>query len=250
MKKVILLTLSFICFVELCFSIPVKEPITAINSGAVFDLTLTLNRSFNSVVIACADTEFIYLDIEDCMKADLSHTNWNEGSLLLRINRNQIQDITPSLPCEVFVDQRYMYKNNSDIGTVWDDEILRVIDLEPSHKQVVIAENRGHDSVGNANVVFAISNLSNTRLKYVDFSTRFYNRVDDLLRNDIGGYTSLKCRMTGFIEPGASQYGIWDGFYNSDVFYCDIPSVTLTYQNGSSVTYNKGSRSILLILKK
>lgn len=92
--------------------------------------------------------------------------------------------------------------------------------------------------VGGLEPTIGIANNSDSRIKYVNLTVSFYNRVGDRVNNEIGSYKNAKLQATGPIEAWEIGYFSWDPvFYASTATAMKIESVTIEYFGGKKKTY-------------
>lgn len=227
--KSIILMIVLLGVIVYSQAFPINDPIIGENYGnPKYNIQMTGNRSCKEIDIVCVDTLNIYMYIED--------------NVLLKIPRSQIVTITPELPMNSFV-----YKEYAEASTTWDDKNLKIFVIKPTNKYVVRASISEIDHCGGVSVDINLYNFSKNRLKYAIYTVKYYNAVNDLLLNDVGDYSSQRCKATGFIEPGTIDSGRWEGFYNSTADYIKIPSMTLIYSSGKQENFERNGVSMLLI---
>jgi hypothetical protein len=232
MKSVLIIV--FALFVLSMFAYPVDYPDIGEEWGYPnpdYDIVLTNGRLANQVSIVCVDSLAIYIEIDK--------------GILLKIPKSQVVSIDPILP-EGY--QSFTYKNYvEEYSKWWNTEKIRVVDLKPSCKYIVRARIIDIDICGGVSVNIKLYNLSKNRLKYALYTVKYYNAVNDLVSSEIGDYTWMRCKATGFIEPGTIDSGNWSGFYNSTARSVKISSLTLIYSSGNQETFQRNGTSILLI---
>lgn len=231
MKSVLIVV--FALLVLSMFAFPVDNPVIGEEWGYQnpdYDIVLNNGRLANQVSIVCVDSLAMYIEIDT--------------EILLKIPKSQVVSIDPALP-EGY--QSFVYKNYVEGYSKWNSDKIRIVDLKSSCKYIVRARISDIDSCGGVSVNISLYNLSKNRLKYALYTVKYYNAVNDLVSSEIGDYTSLRCKATGFIEPGTIDSGNWDGFYNSTARSVKISSLTLTYSSGNQETFQRNGTSLLLI---
>lgn len=220
MKKIIFILITLISYLH-CLAFPVNEPIIdELTYRNNYNLLLTNNRVINDGKIVCADSNNVYIEIED--------------EMMLSIPKSQIIKITPDLP------YLYGYFN-------WNEEKIRIFNLKPSCKYIIRAYINDVDCCGGVTISIELLNLSKNRLKYALYKVKYYNAVNDLIYDEIGDYSYLNCKATGFIEPGTWDSGNWTGFYNTTADHIRISSLTITYTDNTTAIFQRNNNSILLI---
>jgi hypothetical protein len=138
--------------------------------------------------------------------------------------------------------------NASEYPALYKAEAASMIaQLKQNHKYIVSARIIDIDSAGGVENVITITNLSQKRIKYATFSVSYYNRVGDRVSNDIGGFTSQNCKLTGYVEPGEKEISAWCGFYNYMAESIKVKTVTLVFSNGETVVLDRNSTSLLIM---
>lgn len=94
-------------------------------------------------------------------------------------------------------------------------------------------------------VRFEVYNPTKKTIKYISFTVRGYNPVDDPVRAKNGNY-SIALRGVGPIAPEENATYSWDYVWFSGAFdYAKITLITLTYMDGTTKTIEKPT-SIML----
>ena len=79
-------------------------------------------------------------------------------------------------------------------------------------------------------------------IKYINFTTQYYNAVGDVLYNDIDGERFINLKVTGPFKPGKKRTFYWDTvFYSGEgVHAIQLNSIKITYMDGKTenVKYN------------
>ena len=105
------------------------------------------------------------------------------------------------------------------------------------------------NSVGGVDVFIEFKNISNKSFKYITFSFRAYNRVNDPVLCSVRGNSKHSGKITGPIPPSKVQRGIWDNFwYNSTINYIKVEDVIIEFMDGSFQTINKSDMQKALCL--
>lgn len=95
------------------------------------------------------------------------------------------------------------------------------------------------NSVGGLEPTIFIANNSGKKIKYIYVNVSFYNAVGDKLRNDIGGYTTSKLKITGYINIWENKQYDWDPvFYEYSARKMKVETMTIEYSDGSKKTIN------------
>jgi len=223
-----ILLVSMICCIS---AFPVTEPIIGEKYGnPEYSIELSGNRVASDVSIVCADSLSIYVEISK--------------EVLLRIAKKQIVSISPELPQNM---DTFIYREYAESYDQWDSSSIRMIDLKPTCKYIVQAAINDIDSCGGVSVRIILRNLSKNRLKYAVYTVKYYNAVDDVLSSEISGNSSMRCKATGFIEPGTIDSGYWSGFYNTTASYLKITAITLTYASNKQEIFQRNSASVQII---
>ena len=76
------------------------------------------------------------------------------------------------------------------------------------------------NSAGGVNTYITWKNTSQKEIKYIVFSVQYYNRVKDVLKDDIDDSTTKRLKQTGPIPYGKGCY---------DVFVRDLDTATCSY---------------------
>lgn len=124
------------------------------------------------------------------------------------------------------------------------------------------------NNFGGVDTYITWKNVSNKEIKYVHFYVQYYNNVKDVLKDEIGGYTTTRLSATGPYPHGKGNYKIhsstgdssespyfsvssgynndkengwagryWDApFYNKTTKYIKMSKVEIEYLDGSSYT--------------
>ena len=104
------------------------------------------------------------------------------------------------------------------------------------------------NSVGGHDAHFRYVNKSNKTIKYLYWTGRFYNEVDDVVYCDIRDYSSFTGKDTGPVAPGETGGGMWDCvIYNWSAHYIKFSDISITYTDGS--TFSIGAGDIARLLK-
>lgn len=114
--------------------------------------------------------------------------------------------------------------------------------LKYNSKDFLIAYNGlDIDFCGGCTPKFKIYNLSKKTIKYIHIQIRYYNRVDDPVRDKISGNYIEKYNIVGPIEYlGNVDVYSWDSkFYNTTADYFVITSMTIQYMDKSSASFTK-----------
>ncbi|MEN6446020.1 MAG: hypothetical protein ABFC98_08285 [Candidatus Cloacimonas sp.] len=182
MKKIIFILITLISYLH-CLAFPVNEPVidelTYINN---YNLLLINNRVINDGKIVCADSNNVYIEIED--------------EMMLSIPKSQIIKITPDLPFNSFIYYDYLYGYCN-----WNEENIRIFNLKPSCKYIIRAYINDIDCCGGVTISIELLNLSKNRLKYALYNVKYYNAVNDLIYNEIGDYSYMHltiCHSYGY----------------------------------------------------
>jgi len=95
------------------------------------------------------------------------------------------------------------------------------------------------DSAGGANVNVNFINISNQPIKYALFDVIPYNRVGDVQRSDIGGYSKRTLENTGIFSPGRTNgYGRFERvWYNNGIWCMEITGITLVRMDDTEERY-------------
>lgn len=120
------------------------------------------------------------------------------------------------------------YKNDS--GSV----IKYKIKVSEKSKTALEKAYFSMDSAGGLEPTIFIANNSDKKIKYIYLTVSFYNSVGDKLRNDIGGYSDAKLKITGYIKPWESTWYEWDPvFYEHSASKMKIETMQIVYSDGS-----------------
>ena len=105
----------------------------------------------------------------------------------------------------------------------------------------LIYEEISVNSVGGTGPAFTIINGSQKSIKYISFTTKFYNRVNDIISDRITGNSLSTWTIQGpinYLEKDWLLSSSWSSlFYNGWAEYFKITSMTITYMNGTTKTY-------------
>ena len=89
------------------------------------------------------------------------------------------------------------------------------------------------NSAGGCDATVVYANRTDDVIKYISWTGRAKNAVGDYVRNEIGGGTTFKGRLTGPIEPGEINSATWDCIiYNVTADELVLTSATVTFMNG------------------
>ncbi len=229
--KCVYLSMVFVSMICCISAFPVNEPIIGEKYRSPdYSIELSGNRLVSDVSVVCADSLSIYVDISK--------------EVLLRIAKKHIVTISPELPQNM---DTFIYREYAESYDKWDSSNIRVIDLKPTCKYIVQADINDIDSCGGVSVNISLRNLSRNKLKYAVYTVKYYNAVNDVLSSEISGYSSMRCKATGFIEPGTINSGYWSGFYNSTAKYLKISALTLTFASNKQEVYQRNSASVQFV---
>jgi hypothetical protein len=92
------------------------------------------------------------------------------------------------------------------------------------------------NSAGGVNVDIFFQNISNRRIKYIYFTVTPYNKVDDIVRSEIGGKSNVVLEQVGYIEPErfSKDYEVWGNvWYNSTISYIKIVKIEIVFDDNS-----------------
>lgn len=118
-----------------------------------------------------------------------------------------------------------------------------------AYKRIAItfASLSSPNSVGGHDAHFTYINKSNKTIKYLYWTGRFYNDVDDIVYCNIRDYSSFTGKDTGPVAPGETGGGVWDCvIYNWSASYIKFSDISITYTDGSTFTIGAGDISKLL----
>jgi len=96
------------------------------------------------------------------------------------------------------------------------------------------------NSAGGVNAYINWQNISDKEIKYIAFTVTPYNRVNDIVRSEIGGKTTATLQDTGpfkvnQIVSGSYWENVW---YNSTIDHIVLTGIQVTFMDGSLVTYD------------
>lgn len=75
-------------------------------------------------------------------------------------------------------------------------------------------------------------------IKYIYFDVTPYNRVDDKQYCEIRYYSTRTCSLTGPFSEGSADCSYWDCvWYNRDIDYIVLNSISIEYMDGTSQVY-------------
>lgn len=192
-------------------------------------IVLSNNRIMDAETVVCADSANVYIEYR-----------YKEDRWLLSISKDQIVSISPPLPAEVYLGGFYSedYFQN-------EFSLERIRYLKPTHKYIVQSFIEEIDSYWGITVYSRIHNLTKNRIKYVLFPFRYYNRVGDIIHDEITKNSTHRCRLTGFIDPGKAENGRWEKFYGPGANFLKLSSFTLTFANGNQATVQLDGNNVL-----
>jgi hypothetical protein len=92
---------------------------------------------------------------------------------------------------------------------------------------------------GGVNCRIQFTNVSNKRIKYVDFTVIPYNRVDDIAHSSVDGESEKTIQAVDYILPNSTYQGFWENvWYNSAIDYMEIARIKVTYDDNTTQVVN------------
>jgi len=101
--------------------------------------------------------------------------------------------------------------------------------------------------VGGVDFMIVLKNTSGRSIKYLDVSVIPFNRVGDVVEDEISGEALKVCKVTGPIFPSnkyelISFETVW---YNKNITSVSIVKVVITYMDNSSQSFQDDSLKLL-----
>jgi hypothetical protein len=104
---------------------------------------------------------------------------------------------------------------------------------------LILRSNSGvPNSAGGVDVDIFFKNISDKRIKYIYFTVVPYNRVDDIVRSEIGEKSSAILEQVGYIEPNdfSEDNKVWGNvWYNSTIAYMKITKIETIFEDNSKM---------------
>ncbi len=104
------------------------------------------------------------------------------------------------------------------------------------------------NSAGGVDAYINFYNNSNKTIKYVNFSVKAYNAVDDVVTCTIRDKYISNLKYTGPVNPYSysNDNSYWDCvWYNYQIKYCKIVGVKIDYMDGTNVEISEENMSYL-----
>ena len=116
------------------------------------------------------------------------------------------------------------------------------VSITPSQVPKVLKLTKANckiNSVGGIEMYMSFRNGSSSKtIKYINMTVQYYNKVGDIIANEINGEKSITYQLVGPIGPGqTSEERYWLYFYNSSFSgNWKITRVVIDYMDGSRLT--------------
>lgn len=95
-------------------------------------------------------------------------------------------------------------------------------------------------------VYYEIANPSEKKIKYIDMTGQFYNRVNDVIKYTPGKNNEYSVRVTGPIEPSGLEQVVSSPYiYDSTLSYLKITIVKVTFMDGTVKTVKTNKKLYL-----
>lgn len=129
------------------------------------------------------------------------------------------------------------YIFQASIGDLKSNEYkVTAKDLAQRYASILTSSIYSVNSVGLVTVGIGYKNISTKRLKYINFSVSCYNRVNDIIKEEIKGSVSISCRATGFFEPAQSTASYFEIGYFTGASSIKATLQSVTFEDGTIVT--------------
>lgn len=108
-------------------------------------------------------------------------------------------------------------------------------DLAERYASIIKSSIFSINTVGLVTVAISHKNIASNRLKYVTFSVSCYNRVNDIIREEIKGSSSISCKATGFFEPTQSTASYFEIGYFTGATSIKATLQSVTLEDGTII---------------
>lgn len=140
-------------------------------------------------------------------------------------NSSSFKTITPGV-----------YVFQASIGDLKSNEYnVTARDLVERYASVASSRIYNVNSANLVTIAITYTNISNKKLKYINFSVSCYNKVNDVIREEIKGSSSIQCQATGFFDPQQSTTTYWQLGYFTGASSIKVNLSSVVFEDGTIV---------------
>lgn len=112
---------------------------------------------------------------------------------------------------------------------------VTVRDLAERYASVVSSKIYSVNSADLVTIAITFTNISNKKLKYINFDVSCYNKVNDVIKEQLKGSYSIVCQATGFFDPQQSATNYWQLGYFAGASSIKVTLRSVTFEDGTIV---------------
>lgn len=214
--------------------IPLNEAKFKTNTKGTYEIVATLNNIKSNTIKVVANENLIGVPhkielgfknkiINNLASIYIDNIDFVEWEVKIYDIQNNLLDV----PYQTFVNEKPhsgklfktteegTYEISVSAGGITSNKI-KVVANDWAERYVTINSSRiqSKNSVGKVTVSIDLKNISDKRLKYIGFTTTFYNAVGDVVKEEITGNSSYTFNGVGFFEPNTSRFVSYElGYY-------------------------------------